>query len=127
MSATKFLLGILLLLLLLAFAFPGGLSHALLNVHEMPEPTVTDMVMRSRQVAPAEDAESGASIYTVVLLVAIVSVGGAILFMYFGADFLKQLRLTRRIKRRRPTPRPQARTLQPLPQLPMLQEVDRGG
>lgn len=117
MSAAKLFLTLILLLFLATILAP-----VISNVQDpVREPALSSIVLESRTTPTVEEGSSGSYVLPFLLMLATLVGVGAIAFLYFGADYLKQLRLTRRDGRKRKKSQP--RPLPPVPEMTRLPPV----
>lgn len=120
---TQIIIALVLLLFLVVTVISDRLSARYVELQAQPM-SAFDMAMESRTTAPAESG-NGSAFWIGVALVAVfvLVIGGVILSMSNGGEFLRQLRLNRRKQRPRPSltiSNPQSSGLPELPTVPRL-------
>lgn len=118
------------LILLCAVAL---LLAGLSAVWRSPGPTplqqhhLSALILESRQTAVVESGGGIGVGWAIAALVALLLSGLVLLWLHFGANYLRQLRLTRKATKRRSRPAPRLPELPVVPEMrsaPLLQEVN---
>lgn len=114
----------IIILIAVALLLMAGLSA----IQRPPEPPplqqhhLSALILESRQTAVAGESGIGVG-WVVALMLLMLLTGGALLWFHFGANYLKQLRLTRKAAKRKSRPAPRLPTVPEMRPPPLLQEV----